>query len=150
MKLYVEIEKKKGERITTFLSKCYKIDNYNVGFSKTFLDKELTSFHCKDSSNRSVEDIYSVIKAYYPKCSEKNFMKQLSKFLDKNKRLKLLFCPDIEKWVIMYSYNVNDCLGVRYLYNYSNSSLKTNKKGKGKYCYNDIMILMGHDTYKFH
>lgn len=149
-KLYVNIEKKKRERITTFLSKCYRIGGYNVGFSKTYSDKELTQFQCKDSANRSVEDIYSVVKAYYPKCSEKHFMKQLSKVLDKNKRLKLLFCPDIDKWVIIYGYNVIDCLGVRYLYNYSRSALKTNNRGKGKYCYNDLMILMDHNTYKLH
>jgi len=147
-KLYVKIERKKGERVITFLKKCYNIGNYVVGFAGTYCDKELTNFHCKNQANRSVEDIYSVVKTYYPNYSEKKFIKQLDKLLNKNKRLKFLFCPDIQKWVIMHGYESIDSDGIKHLNNYSNSKNKRKIRGNGKYCYNDIIELMGYPEFK--
>lgn len=145
MKLYVEIEKIKGERITTFLKKCYNIkpNSYDIIFTKTYFDESCQTQQCKNG-NRSFEDLYAVIKTYYPNCTKKHFAKQLEKLL-KESKIRLLFCPDIQKWVFMnislFSTEDNQ---YKYLYDYKSSRLKLNKKGEGKYTYFDIMSLMGY------
>lgn len=66
------------------------------------------------------------------------------KKLIKKSKIRLLFCPDIQKWVFM---NVNFggySKEFKYLYDYNSSRLKLNKKGKGEYTYFDILLLMGY------
>lgn len=143
MKLYVEIEKIKRERITTFLKKCYNFENsYNIVFTKTYFDKLTQNQQCK-KGNRSFEDLYAVIKTYYPNCTKKHFAKQLERLLKKSK-IRLLFCPDIQKWVFINVLYGTDDKNFKYLYNYNSSHLKLNIKGKGEYTYFDILSLMGY------
>jgi hypothetical protein len=144
MKLYVETEKIKGERITTFLKKCYNLypNSYNIVFTRTYFDKLFQNKQCK-KGNRSFEDIYAVIKTYYPNCTKKHFANQLEKII-KNSNIKFLFCPDIQKWVLMNTYQGSSISNYKYLYDYNSSRLKLNKKGQGEYTYFDIMSLMGY------
>ena len=96
MKLYVDVERKKGERITTFLKKCYNLQNkYSISFTETYFDELRQNKQCK-KANRSFEDLYATIKTYYPDCSKEHFAKQLEKILNKSK-IRLIFCPDIQK-----------------------------------------------------
>lgn len=142
MKLYVDIKKENKERITTFLKKCYNINSSHIVFTETYFDELCQNKQCK-KANRSFEDLYATIKTYYHHCSKKHFAKQLDKLIQKSK-LKLLFCPDISKWVLMnISYGTHDNT-YKNLYNYDNSKSKLKKKGKGKYNYYDIMLLMGY------
>ena len=144
MKLYVE-EKRENKRITTFLKKLYNIqpNSYNIVFTKTYFDESCQTQQCK-KGNRSFEDLYAVIKTYYPNCTKKHFAKQLEKLL-KESKIRLLFCPDIQKWVLMNigTWSTEDNQ-YKYLYDYNSSRLKLGKKGKGKYTYFDILSLMGY------
>lgn len=145
MKLYVEIEKIKRERITTFLKKCYNIkpNSYDIIFTKTYFDKLLQNKQCK-KGNRSFEDLYAVIKNYYPYCTKKHFAKQIEKLIQ-NSRLRLIFCPDIQKWVLLNTATwTQENKEFKYLYDYNSSRLKLGKKGKGEYTYFDILSLMGY------
>lgn len=144
MKLYVDVKKEKRERITTFLKKCYSIetDPFNIVFKKTYFDELCQNQECK-KANRSFEDLYTTIKTYYPYCSKKHFGKQLNKLIQTSK-LRLLFCPDISKWVLMNIVYGTIDKNYKNLYNYSNSNKKLKKKGKGEYNYYDIMLLMGY------
>ena len=145
MKLYVDVEKIKGERITTFLKRCYNIkpNSYNIVFTETYFNESCQTRQCK-KGNRSFEDLYAVIKTYYPHCTKKHFAKQLEK-LFKESRLRLLFCPDIQKWVLMnISLFSTEDGQYKYLYDYNSSRLKLDKKGKGEYTYFDILSLMGY------
>lgn len=143
MKLYVDVERKKGERVTTFLKKCYQMNKVDFKFKKTYFDINLTKTQCFQA-NRSFEDLHTVIKTYYPNCSEEHLAKQIEKLLRYNKKLKLLYCTDINKWVFMnIIYMSNSSNKYKYLYNYNNSESKLNNKGKGKYSYYDLMGLMG-------
>lgn len=142
MKLYVE-EKRENERITTFLKKCYNFKtSYNIVFTRTYFDELCEKQQCK-KGNRSFEDLYAVIKTYYPNCTKKHFAKQIEKLLKKSK-IRLLFCPDIQKWVFMSVNFGGDSKEFKYLYDYNSSRLKLNKKGKGEYTYFDILSLMGY------
>ena len=142
MKLYVE-EKRENERITTFLKKCYNFKtSYNIVFTRTYFDELCEKQQCK-KGNRSFEDLYAVIKTYYPNCTKKHFAKQLEKLL-KESKLRLLFCPDIQKWVFMSVSFGGDSKEFKYLYDYNSSRLKLGKKGKGEYTYFDILSLMGY------
>ena len=142
MKLYVDIKKENKERITTFLKKCYNINSSHVVFRKTYFDELCQNKQCKEA-NRSFEDLYATIKTYYHHCSKKHFAKQLDKLIQKSK-LRLLFCPEISKWVLMnISYGTQDNT-YKNLYNYAQSNKKLKKKGKGEYNYYDIMLLMGY------
>lgn len=142
MKLYVDIKKENKERITTFLKKCYNVNSSNIVFTETYFDELCQNKECK-RANRSFEDLYTTIKTYYPYCSKKHFAKQLDKLIQKSK-LRLLFCPDISKWVLMnISYGTYDNT-YKNLYNYTNSKTKLKEKGKGIYSYYDIMLLMGY------
>lgn len=143
MKLYVE-EKRENERITTFLKKCYNIkpNSYNIVFTRTYFDELCETQQCK-KGNRSFEDLYAVIKTYYPNCTKKHFAKQIEKLLKKS-RIRLLFCPNIQKWVFMSISFGTDSKEFKYLYDYNSSRLKLNKKGKGEYTYFDILSLMGY------
>lgn len=144
MKLYVDVEKIKGERITTFLKKCYNLypSSYNIVFTKTYFDELFQNQQCK-KGNRSFEDLYAVIKTYYPNCTKKHFAKQIEKLI-KNSKIRLLFCPDIKKWVFVSVSFGHDDKNFKYLYDYNSSRLKLEKKGKGEYTYFDIMSLMGY------
>jgi hypothetical protein len=144
MKLYVEKEKIKGERITTFLKRCYDINttSYFYNFTKTYFDENYQNQQCR-RGNRSFEDLYSVIKTYYPNCSKKHFAKQLEKVV-KTTKLRFLFCPDIHKWVLMYIGKDQWDKKYKYLFNYHSSNAKLDKKGKGEYTYYNIMSLMGY------
>lgn len=145
MKLYVDVEKIKGERITTFLKKCYNIkpNSYDIVFTKTYFDELFQNKQCK-KGNRSFEDLYAVIKNYYPHCTKKHFAKQLEKLL-KESKIRLLFCPDIQKWVLMNLGTwTTESNQYKYLYDYNSSRLKLGKKGKGEYTYFNILSLMGY------
>lgn len=145
MKLYVKIKKIKGEKITTFLKKCYNIypNSYDIIFTETYFDITCLNKQCK-KGNRSFEDLYSVIKTYYPNCTTKHFAKQIEKLI-KTSKMRLLFCPDIHKWVFMnISTSSTESNQFKYLYDYFSSRLKLDEKGKGEYSYFDILSLMGY------
>ena len=145
-KIYVTFKKVKNKSIVKFLEECYgKIGNDLNNFRATYSDLECTKLQCK-SGNRSFEDIYCVVKTYYKYCSIKHFAKQFLKFLKLNKRLVLIYCKDISKWVFMniiYN-NVTNNTGYLFFYRYQVSMPLLNSKGKGKYNYYDIMKLMGY------
>jgi hypothetical protein len=150
MSLYVKIKKEKYCKITDFITNCFTqevIYGYCL-FCRTFKDKEnniLQNLH----GRRSFEIIYEVVKTYYPNCKINHFAKQMKKlfvngFIFNNKKyyLTLMFCPNVQKWVIFASIQKHKGANIDYLWNYKNSNLKINQSKKGIYSYNQIIKLL--------
>lgn len=144
-KIYVTFKKVKNKSIVKFLEECYgKIGSNLNNFGATYSDLECTKLQC-NSGNRSFEDIYCIVKTYYKYCSIKHFAKQFLKFLKLNKRLRIIYCNDIGKWVFM-NISWGNIFEYNYLFFYKyqyNLPIMSNK-GNGKYSYYDIMKLMGY------
>lgn len=147
MKLYVNIKIRKNQKLSTFLKKCYNIQNgYYIGFIPTYHDPVFKHKQC-GQANRSFEDIYSVVTTYYPECTKQLLARELEKIMKLN-FIKLLFCTEVKKWVFMKTskFTTNSCF--KYLFDYKDSKLKLKKKGKGEYTYFNIMKLMGYSEEK--
>jgi hypothetical protein len=155
MKLYVNVEKEKGEHIIHFLKKCYAegYDGWQHKFIPTFYDIECTIEQC-GRKRRSFDDLMDIVKTYYPKATKKHIAKQIEKLtryrnLNCKVRLCLLFCPEAKKWIMYETSESTNILnytgtGFRYLNNYNNSKSKMNDKGDGERSYYDILSLMGY------
>lgn len=148
MKLYVNIKIRKNQKLSTFLKKCYNLqnNNYFIYFTPTYYDSVFKDKQC-GQANRSFEDIYSVVTTYYPECTKQVLAKELEKIIKLN-FIKLLFCTDIKKWVFMKTLKGTIDIYFKYLFDYKESRLKLKKRGNGEYTYFDIMKLMGYSEEK--
>lgn len=93
-KLYVKIDKKRGEKPEEFFDRLYKLE-----YITTYYNKDCTNTH--DGGNgRSFNDLYCVFKTYFPKISQKQLIKIIYNKCKNNKNIYLLYCNDINKIVV--------------------------------------------------
>lgn len=154
MKLYVNIQKEKNERIVTFLKRCYAKAHcgWEHKFTETYNNKECSLLQC-DKRRRSFDDLLNVVKTYYPKVSDKHIAKQIEKLtkpysINNKARLHFLYCPEADRW-IMYELSAQSFtyLGEKYLYmsSYGKSPQKKDCRGVGQRTYTEILALMGYN-----
>ena len=153
MKLYVKTIKVKNEHIVTFLKRCYgdAYSGWEHKFTETFYDEDCTKLQAS-KSRRSFDDLFDLVKTYYPKASDVHIAKQIKKLttyksINNKARLNFLYCPHADRW-IMYENNNDepDWKGVNYLYmsSYGSSYTKRHDRGCGKRSYIEILNLMGY------
>lgn len=100
-KLYVKIDKKRGEKPEEFFDRLY----CNLGDTviKTYYDKEC-KIHHSIGDGRSFNDLYCIFKTYFPKISQKQLMKIIYNKCKNNNSLNLIYCNDINK-IVLYCGN---------------------------------------------
>ena len=111
MKLYVEFTRQGN--IKQFLTKVFSAkDDYDNNVLKsvaTFYDKECKKIQCKSHKYRSFNDIYLLVKTYYPSVTKRRVMESLFNLELINDSNILYFyhinCGDIENYTICFCSN---------------------------------------------
>lgn len=139
----------KNEFIYDYLVRIF---NTSYTFPKTYYDKKYTKVQCYDGVERSIDEIYWVIKTQLPDTTFKDFCKSLFKVLTYNTITKLndhrtiMFCPDIEKWVLhCWNLSISNILKyyfINIVYNYCNSIKYCEEYGNSNYNLIEILINM--------
>ena len=141
MKLYVELQhrKKPREPILNFLQRYFK------GLTKkTYHDEQCTQLQCNTGKNRSIDEMLIIVKTEYPKSKNSDIYKAFKKLLIQKSlktfdiELVLLYCKDIDKWV--FTKHIVTSTTTNFIWNYSDSDLKKDKKGDGTETFNSFMI----------
>lgn len=138
---------KKNELIYDYLIRIF---NTSYTFPPTYYDEECNEVQCDDGVERSIDEIYWVVKTQLPDTTFKDFCKNLFRVLTYNTNTKLknhrtiIFCPDIEKWVLhCWGLTFSHIPGYYFMnivYNYASSVKKSGTYGNSDY--NLIEILM--------
>jgi hypothetical protein len=132
MKLYCkEINRKRTvkEYIFEYLEKCSPA---------TYTESGL--LQCNKGKNRSVEDLYYIVKTTYPSIYFKKYINYLYKVLKENKFAMILYCDDIDKVTI---YKIKP-LSIRYSI-FSDCIEGTSTKKNCKYSISDLKKLIKYD-----
>lgn len=142
MAIYVKFaEENKPKTVREFLHKFFSSykDQYlrNV---KTYLDKECTILQCNSDKYRSFDDIFELVKTYYPTVSIGTIFKILLTLKPKHGgtvyNLYMMSCSGIQKinclYVKMKNNNVKD-----YVYTISQPSYNSN------YTYKELFNMIG-------
>ena len=124
-KLYVNYKKKYKETPEEFFNRLYES---SYGFPTTYKDVDCNYQQCINGSDRSFNDLYRLMKTYYPRITHKQLIKIINKKCTRNKYFNLIYCPDVNKIVLYYgSWGTgNIYLFNRTYYDY-NGQLKDNK-----------------------
>lgn len=105
MKIYVNF--KKPETIEEFLTLFFS-DNLNKAYAfplPTYLDEECTQLQCEGRKNRSFEEVFDLIKTYYPKTTIETLLLVLVKLRPQQCYLYCASCSSINRITIVYYYS---------------------------------------------
>ena len=126
-KLYVNYKKKYKETPEEFFNRLYKS---SYGFPTTYKDVDCTITQCTNGSDRSFNDLYRLMRTYYPRITHKQLIKIISKKCTRNRKINLIFCPKVEK-IVLYIGGWNSYGGRKSLFNNTyydfNDQLTNNK-----------------------
>lgn len=110
-KIYVKFDAPKTPKL--FLKKFFCKSPSHLTGSTTYRDKECKKYQCSGYTNRSFEEVYLILKTYYPKITRKDVIHELvvfnKPFIDnmgvlKRRVLQPSFCETINKPVLWFSY----------------------------------------------
>ena len=120
----------------------------NLRFDDTYRDPELTKIDCEGYTRRSIDDIFLIYRTYRPGIHKSTILKSIERVILKPKHGHLIFCDDIEKWVLYDCFRYDDDNN-QYLYtqNYCGSNDEYENVGKGKISLRSILNLMGHKNH---
>lgn len=81
--------------------------NFFIKYNQEYYTMDGAKAICGPKLARSLEDIYRIVKNYYPKITLRTIMKTLANFhVEEN--VKTLFCGQIKKRVFHIKYGTND------------------------------------------
>ena len=140
MKIYTKIKKGNKDTIQDFIIKFYNND-YNT--PTTYHTKSCTAIECDAGRNRSLDALFYICKTKFSNLTELRFCKEIKKFMHNSKKgdkFAMLFCPEVNGWVV---YSIRGAIGVYntpLVYNYFNSKNKLKLKGNNHLCANDVIL----------
>lgn len=141
-KIYIE-NFKNEDNIYHFLQNNYAQPTYDVvgKFCATFKDEACTDLECKPA-RRSLEDLFDIVRTYYPYATVKDVAEALFKMNDEE-AITCLFCYDIKKIVFYRSIHGN------YKFFYKVEDVDgdyVDREGNGEYSIRDIYNIVGRET----
>lgn len=137
-KLYVSFKRKKSILKFLITLYSYKDDGCGATAHATFYDKECTKVHCPNGKWRGFDDIYALVKTYYPSTTKKKLMVKLME-------MRYEVYRNGEK---SYRYpHFEICSGAGILrvmpYRFESNTISTKKPTNSKYSWKELFGLLG-------
>lgn len=104
----------------------------------TYDDAECTRENCRAGAYRSVTDILTIVRTYYPVTSLEAILRIIKTISTKDKRIKLIWCTQINKVVLRYN---SDDTSEEVMSRYSVNRYLNTKGGDG-YSLNDYQQII--------
>lgn len=93
----------------------------------TYSDEACTIVQCEAKRFRSVTEILQIVQTYYPNTSLTDVLSIIKKLIDKDSKIALIWCTQVNKVVLKYL-NDSNTIAKQYITTYSKSNHQ-NKKG---------------------
>lgn len=149
----VEIYCKELERKSS--AKAFLNEYFSKHRPATFYKKN-NQIQCVHGKNRSIEDLFNLVRTEYPSISFKRFIKILYENMQSLKNYVILFCPDIQKVVLYKSKDpdlwwrtfelkipMRDYNRIKKFHiTYESYLYEKHNYGKGNICINDIYKIL--------
>jgi len=126
--IYAKFSKTEYRRVIDLLKEGFSTDNGN--FIRTYNDPECTDQECH-AARRSLEDLLSIVRVYFPRCSRQRLCKALYRLKDDPEMYVYAYkCRTIHKIV----YRANRNMGFAVERGFNSSVRETDEyKGNGEY-----------------
>lgn len=71
----------------------------------TYSNPECTIVQCRAGAFRSVTELLEIVQTYFPKTTLEGLMKIITKVIEQNKNVELIWCTQVKKVVLKYNTN---------------------------------------------
>lgn len=134
-----------------FTKKLFEgLNDNQTNLDDTFRDPEFKKIECDGYKRRSIDDLLLIYRTYLPGIHASTILKSIERVVLIPGCGNLLFCDNIQKWVLYDKFKYEDEeYESRYLYthNYQDSNGEYENIGKGKLSLKKILTLMGHEDH---
>jgi hypothetical protein len=104
--LYLESPPTENKNVKSFLKALLLAegDDFTAKVPATYFDEDCLVLQCGRFRNRSVSDLYYVVKTYIPTATLEDVCKAIASI-----NITLFYCPDINKLVFNSIYKISKC-----------------------------------------
>lgn len=105
----------------------------------TYDDESCTKENCRKGAYRSITDLLSIVRTYFPKTSMNDVLKIITTLIDKDQNIALIWCTQVKKVVLKY--DTRPAMAKEYATKYSKNNYD-NTKGEDGYSISDYRKLI--------